>query len=337
MTAQERPNDGIGNEGSGNYAVSDDGTLAFITSAGSYNTQRLVWVSRAGANTLVPLPERAYENVALSPDGSRAMIQIREGTTRLWIYDFGRGTMTPLGPGTGSSQAPQWMADGTHVVYRGTRQGTRNLYRLPVDGSGGEERLTTKRGVIQTPTSVSADGRILLFDETGPDEPEGAGIWVLRLDGEPAPRRLFPLPATGHDGQLSPDGRWVAFQASVASRQEIFVAPFAGSGERRLVSTDGGTEPLWSRNGRELFFQSGNKLMGVTVTPGAGFSASAPRPVHEGRFLRTITGNTSFSITRDGSRFLRIQPVDPVPAITHIELILNWFSELRRQATGRAE
>jgi serine/threonine-protein kinase len=245
--------------------------------------------------------------------------------------------LTPLGPGTGSSQAAQWTPDGTHVVYRGTRQGTRNLYRLAVDGSGMEERLTTKRGVIQTPTSVSADGRIILYEEVGPDEPEGTGIWVLRLDGDPTPHRLFPLPATGRDGQLSPDGRWVAYQANVASRREIFVAPFSGAGERRLVSTDGGTEPLWSRDGRELFYQNGNKLMGVTVTPGAAFSGISPRVVPEGRFFRTITGNTSFSITRDGTRFLRIQPVDPVPAITHIELVLTWFSELSRQATRRAE
>jgi serine/threonine-protein kinase len=336
-TAVERPNDGIGNEGSGNFGVSDDGTLAYISSGASYNNQRLVWVNRTGMTTPLPLPERAYENVTLSPDGSRAVLQVREGVTRLWIYDFDRGTWTPLGTGPGSSQAAQWSSDGTHLIYRGTRQGTRNLYRLAVDGSGVEQRLTTKRGVIQTPTSVSLDGRILLYDETGPDEPEGAGIWVLRLDGDPTPRRLFPLPATGKDGQLSPDGRWVAFQATVSSRHEIFVAPFTGAGERRLISTDGGTEPLWSHDGRELFYQSGNTLMGVTVTPGSAFSASAPRPVHAGRFFRTITGNTSFSITRDGTRFLRIQPVDQVPAITHIELVLNWFAELRRGTTGRAE
>ncbi len=337
VTALERPNDGLGNEGAGNYAVSDDGTLAYITSPESYNTQRLLWVSRAGAITTVPLPERAYENVALSPDGSRAVLQIREGITRLWIYDFGRNTMTPVGPGTGSSQAAQWTPDGTHIIYRGTRQGTRNLYRLAVDGSGTEERLTTKRGVSQTPTSLSADGRILLYEEVGPEEPEGTGIWALRLDTVSAPRRLFPLPATGRDGQLSPDGRWVAFQANVASRREVFVAPFAGAGERRLVSTDGGTEPLWSHDGRELFYQNGSQLMAVTVTPGATFSAGTPRVLYEGRYFRTITGNTSFSVTRDGNRFLRIQPVDAVPAITHIELTLNWFAELSRQATGRAE
>jgi serine/threonine-protein kinase len=337
VATAEEPNESIGNEGCGNYTVSDDGTLAYLAGGRAYGAMRLVWIDREGAATPVPLPDRVYENVAISPDGERAVVQTREGTTRLWIYDFSRGTLTPLATGPGSSQAPLWTADGKRVIYRGTRQGTRNLYWIPVDGSGNEERLTSKPGVIQTPTSVSSDGRVLMFAETGAAEPEGVGAWVLPLDGERKPHRFFPLPITGHDAQISPDGSWVAYQATVSSRMEIFVAPFPGSGERRLVSTDGGTEPLWSRDGRELFFQSGNRLIGVTVMPGATFSASPPRIVHEGRFIRTINGNTSFSITPDGARFLRIQPLAQEPAITSIELVLNWFSELKRRAAGRAE
>ncbi len=334
VAAAEQPNDGIGNEGCGNYAVSDDGTLAYL-GGGRYSATRLVWIDRAGALAPLPLPERAYENVAISPDGGRAVVQIREGTTRLWIYDFDRGTLTPLGPATGSSQAPLWTPDGTRVIYRGTRQGTRNLYWIPVDGSGDEERLTSKPGVIQSPSSISSDGRVLLFDQNGPAEPRGVGAWVLPLDGDRTPRRLFPLPATGKDAQISPDGRWVAYEAIVSSRPEVFVAPLSGSGERRLVSTDGGTEPLWSRDGRELFFQSGTRLMGVTVAPGATFSASRPRVVHEGQFFRSINGNTSFSITRDGARFLRIQPVNQEPAIRRIELVIDWFSALQRGGSAR--
>jgi serine/threonine-protein kinase len=335
VAAAERPNESIGNEGCGNYSLSDDGTLAYLAGGRAYGAMRLVWIDREGAPAPVPLPDRIYENVAISPDGSRAVLQIREGTTRLWIYDFARGTLTPLATGPGSSQAPLWSVDGARVFYRGTRQGSRNLYWIPVDGSGDEVRLTSKPGVVQTPTSVSSDGRLLLYNETGSDEPEGVGVWVLPLDGERTPRRLFPMPAPGENAQISPDGRWVAYQATVSSRPEVFVAPLSGSGERRLVSTDGGTEPLWSRDGRELFFQSGTRLMGVTVTPGATFSASLPRVVHEGRFFRTINGNTSFSITRDGARFLRIQPVNPEPAIRRIELVFDWFSELKRGGSAR--
>jgi eukaryotic-like serine/threonine-protein kinase len=96
------------------------------------------------------------------------------------------------------------------------------------------------------------------------------------------------------------------------------------------VSSDGGTEPLWSRDGRELFFQSGTRLMAVSVTPGATVSTSAPRVVHEGRFLKSINSNTPSTITRDGSRFLRIQRVEPERAITRIDLVINWFDEVKR-------
>jgi serine/threonine-protein kinase len=112
------------------------------------------------------------------------------------------------------------------------------------------------------------------------------------------------------------------------------VTPFPGPGARHQISTDGGTEPLWSRDGRELFFQNGTKLMAVTVAPGAAFAASAPRVVHEGRFFKTINGNTSWSLTPDGQRFLRIQNVVPERAITGFELVLNWFSELEQRGAA---
>jgi serine/threonine-protein kinase len=325
----------IGNEGSGNYALSDDGTLVYNRSDGSSGAQRIVWVGPGSTRTTLPLPERVYENVALSPDGSRAVVQIREGTTRLWIYDFARGTLTPLNTGAGSSQAPVWTADGARVTFRGTRLGTRNIFSIPVDGSEGEARLTAKPGVMQSPTSISADGHVMLFDESGDSEPDGIGIWVLSLDGDRTPRRLFPLPAAGRGGQLSPDGRWVAYQTTVSSRQEIFVAPFSGAGERRLVSTEGGTEPLWSPDGRELFFRSGSRLMSVTVSAGSAFAASTARVVHEGRFLEAVNGNTPYSIAKDGARFLRIQPVAEATAVTQLAVVLDWSAEVqRREADG---
>jgi serine/threonine-protein kinase len=337
IAASEHPNDGIGNEGCGNYAVSDDGTLAYVEGARTRNATRLVWVDRVGKLDFSSLPARNYENVVISPDGRRAIVQIREGTTTLWLYDFGRDALTPIGNSAVSSQAPLWTADGTRVLYRGTRQGSRNLYWRSVDGSGDEERLATKPDVIQTPTSASPDGRWLLFTEGGPQTTGGTGIWVMRLDGDRTPRPMFATPAGESDGQISPDGKWVAYQAPVSSRQEIYVAPFPGPGPRRQVSTDGGTEPLWSRDGRELFFQSGDRLMGVTVTPGAVFSAGSPRLLHEGRFFKTINGNTSWSVNPDGKRFLRLQQVEPEQAITHFELVLNWFTELRQLTAGGAK
>jgi len=329
VATSEHTTDGAGNEGAGNYAVSGNGTLAYIAGGKTRNAARLVWIDRAGKLELAPLAERNYENVMISPDGTRAVVQIREGTTTLWIYDVTRHTLTPIGNGTGSSQSPAWTADGTRVIYRGTRKGFRNLYWRPVDGSGDEERLTTKPDVTQSPTSVSPDGQWLVFNENGAQEVGGTSIWVMRLDGDRTPHHLFQAPAGESDGQLSPDGKWIAYEAEVSSRSEISVAPFPGPGPRRQVSTNGGTEPLWSRDGRELFFQNGATLMGVNVTGGSTLSASTPHVVHEGRFLKSINGNTPSSITRDGTRFLRIQQVEPERAITHIDLVLNWFDELK--------
>jgi serine/threonine-protein kinase len=334
VAAPERPHDNLGNEGCGNYTVSDNGTLAYLAGGKTRNATRLVWVDRSGKPELAPVPEHKYENAAISPDGARAVVQINEGVTALWMYDIGRGTLTPIGNSAGSSQAPLWTADGTRVLYRGTRKGTRNLYWRSADGSGDEERLSSKPDVVQTPTSVSADGRWLLFDEGGPNQKAGAGVWVMRLDGDRTSRPFVAESLGERDGQFSPDGRWVAYQVLVASRHEVYVTPFPGPGARHQISTDGGTEPLWSRDGRELFFQNGTKLMAVTVAPGAAFAASAPRVVHEGRFFKTINGNTSWSLTPDGQRFLRIQNVVPERAITGFELVLNWFSELEQRGAA---
>ena len=330
LAMAERTNDN-GNEGSGNYAVSSGGTLAYVGGGRSRNASRLVWIDRTGKVESLPVPERDYENVMISPDGSRAIVQIREGTTNLWLYDFGRSTLTSIGNSAGSSQSPLWTADGERIIYRGTRQGFRNLWWRPADGSGAEERLTTKLDATHSPTSISPDGRWLLFNENSAQAVSGVAIWLMALDGDRTPRLLFPTPAGESDGQFSPDGKWIAYQAAVSSRQEIFVSPFPGPGPRRQVSTDGGTEPLWSRDGRELFFQNGSRLTGVTVTPGAVWSSSPPHVVNEGRFLRSINGNTSWTVSRDGTRFLRIQLVEAERAITHVDLVLNWFSELQQQ------
>ncbi|HSE20790.1 MAG TPA: protein kinase [Pyrinomonadaceae bacterium] len=334
IAMSERTNES-GVEGSGNYAVSGTGTMAYVTGGRSLNSARLVWIDRNGKLEPLSLPERDYENVAISPDGTRAIVQIRGGKTELWLYDLARGTLTPIGESAGSSQAPLWTSDGARIIYRGTRQGFRNLYWRMADGSGVEERLSTKADATQSPTSVSPDGRWLVFNENSAQEPDGVGIWLMQLDSDRTTRHFFPSPAGESDGQFSPDGKWLAYQAPVSSRQEIYVSPFPGPGPRRQVSTDGGTEPLWSRDGRELFFQSGSQLLAVTVTPGADWSASQPKVVYEGRFLRSINGNTSWSINKEATRFLRIQLVEPERAITHVDLVLNWFSELRQKVDAK--
>jgi serine/threonine-protein kinase len=337
VTASVHPNDTIGNEGCGNYAVSDDGTLAYLAGGQGRNAMRLVWIDRDGTVRPTGAPDRPYENVVISPDGSRAIVQIRGSFTDLWSYDFARNTLTPFPTANGSSQAPIFTPDGKRVIYRATRKGFRNISWHAADGSGAEEPLTSKPDVSHTPTSVSPDGRWLLFNENNPADPGGTAMWIVSLDGDHATRLAIDEPGAELDGQFSPDGKWIAYQAAVSSRQEIFVVPFPGPGPKRQVSTDGGQEPLWSHDGRQLFFQSADGLMAVDVTTGGAFSASTPRLMHGGRYFRSINGNTSYSITGDDKRFLRIQPIVADRAIKHVDLVQNWFSELAQRGARAAE
>jgi Tol biopolymer transport system component len=218
------------------------------------------------------------------------------------------------------------------VIYRGTRKGYRNLFWKAADGTGVEERLTTKADVVQTPTSVSPDGRWVIYDE---NTTAGGEIWRLDLErafsaaaGEPV------LVADGRDGQVSPDGQWLAYISLVTGRDEIYVQPFPGPGPRQPISTGGGKSPLWSHDGKELFYVTPGALLVVDVTTAPSFSASAPRTLYTGRFRDTVNGNTPFSITTDGQHFLRVQQVEPDRPVTHLDLVLDWRTELERAAAG---
>ncbi len=319
----------IENEGASDYAVSTNGTLAYVAGGAARYAQRIVWVDRAGATEALPMPERDYEAVGLSPDGQRAVVQIREGTMGLWLYDFARHTLTPFATTGGSSQGAVWTPDGRRILYRGTRGGTRNIYWKSADGSGDEERLTTREDVIQTPASVSADGQWLVFTEGGVG---GGSVRTMRLQGDRTPRQLV---RPGWNGQVSPDGRWLAYQSDVSGQAEVYAVPFPGPGPRIPISANGGIDPLWSRDGRELFYTRGEKMMAVTVAPGATLSVTAPRVLFEGRYRPSLNSLTAFAVSADGRRFLRVQQVQPDRPVTRIDVVLNWLAEFKAPGVAK--
>jgi serine/threonine-protein kinase len=315
----------IEGEGAADYVVSTNGTLAYVAGGPARYAQRLVWVDRGGRVVPLPLPERDYEAVALSPDGQRAVLQIREGAIGLWVYDFVRQTLTPFATGSGSSQAAVWTPDGRRIVYRGTRQGTRNLYWKPTDGSGDEERLTTKPGVVHTPTSVSPDGQWLAYAEGGGSIQ--VTTWVVSLTGDRTPRVFVK---GGGAAEFSPDGKWVAYQSTESGNLEVYLAPFPGPGPRIPVSAGGGESPVWSPDGSELFYTRADRLMFVSINRGPTLSVSAPRVLFEGRFRGSLNSVTPFDISSDGRRFIRVQQAQPDRAVTRIEVVLHWASQLAR-------
>ncbi len=313
------PERALDDEGA-HLSVSDSGTLVYIGADARRFERRLVWVNDRGVVEPMQSPSRPYTDPQISPDGRYAAFTNIGPVETIWIHDFSRGTQTVLtSPRAGSSQSPTWTADGTHIVYRATRVGFRNLFWKAVDGSRDEERLTTSE-YVQSPTSASPD-RGIAFHQGSRD------IWVLPLDTlEPVP--FLQAPAFETAPRFSPDGRWLAYVSSDSGVNEVYVRPFPGPGGRLQISNGGGSEPVWSRSGRELFFRDGNRMMSAALSAAPALTAERPRLLFEGSYLRSDTGGAGYDVAADG-RFLMVQPVEPERAATSVTVGIQWVEELR--------
>jgi Tol biopolymer transport system component len=247
-------------------------------------------------------------------------IQIRGPLEDIWIYDLASTTFAPLVTPGGSSQAPVWTTDSRSLVYRGTRQGFRNLYRKAADGSGAEERLTTKTG-LQTASSATPDGKWMVFLEGGGGVTSArATLWKVALAGDHE-LQAIETGISANSGQVSPDGRWIAYESNTGGGFQIWVRPFAapGTAGARQVSLDGGTASRWSRDGKELYFMGTDAIMAVTVS---GDTFSAPRVFANGRYRPSANANSNYDTAKDG-RIIHVQPIQPARPQTRIEVVLN--------------
>jgi serine/threonine-protein kinase len=316
------------NEGVAAYAAaSSNGTFVRLAGAESRRQAQIVWIDRTGRTEALPVPDRDYVSATISPDGTRVAIHNRGGKEEIWIYDFGAKSFTPLLTPGGSSQAPVWTTDSRYLVYRGTRQGFRNIFRKAADGSGAEERLTTKPGIIQTPSHATPDGKWIVFAESAAPTRGGAAavsgdLWKVALDGDHETVPVLATPAFDNAGQVSPDGRWLAHESNASGRVEVWVQPFnapAGGRAPHPISRDGGHGPRWSRDGRELFFMTPDSIMAVTVS---GETFSQPRVHVQGRYRLPANANTNYDTARDG-RLLHVLQIQPSKPQTRIDVVVN--------------
>jgi serine/threonine-protein kinase len=312
------------------FAVSDNGVLAYVAGNPQGYVSKLVTVDRKGTIEPLPAPPQPYNDPAISPDGRQAAVIIRGGTHGLWIYDFSRATLTPLTT-KGSAQDPFWTPDGKRVVYRLTASGYRNLFWRPADASGDEEPLTTGEA-LDTVGSVSPDGQWLAFTRTGV---AGQGNWLLPLSGDRKPQAFPKTISTELNPHFSPDGRWLAYSSNESGRSEIYARRFPDGGGKSQVSTQGGSAPVWSRDGRELFYRSGDKMMAVDIRTQPDFAPGAPRLLFEARFPMSTTSVSGYDVFPDGRRFLFPQRVEPEQAATQVNVVINWFEDVKRRALAK--
>jgi serine/threonine protein kinase len=323
------------------YAVSWTGTLVYVPSRPPM-ARSLVWVDRKGQEAPIPAPARAYIEPRLSPDGSRIAVAIADQDNDIWIWDLTRGgplTRFTLDPSP--DQHPIWTANGQRIVFASSRTGALNLYAQAADGTGAVERLTTGRDT-QWPAFVLSDGTGIIGTEISPDT-AGDIVWFKSTVSSSAQgtalasspllvERLVHTKAIESSPDLSPDGRFIAYQSAPGG---IYVRPFSRIADGSWqVSTDGGSRPLWGRNGRELFYiDRENKLTAVPVqTSGRAFVHGSPQKVFDAVYAQPVGNSRPYDVSPNGQRFLMIKE-DPKLAEEPRRLIvvLNWLEELKNK------
>jgi len=315
--------------GAAQYSISAIGSLVYVSGSIQLAAQsRLLWVSRNGVEQPLSAPVRSYMIPRLSPDGLRIAVGIFEQESQTWIYDLSRETLTRFTFAGSANINPVWIPDGKRIAFQSNKEGPFNLFWQLADGSGGLERLTTSK-YLHGAHSWSPDGQLLAFVEVNPAT--GVDIWVLRL-GDRKPQPFLRTRFNEAAPRFSPDGNWLAYMSDESGRYEIYVQPYPGPGGKWQISTEGGSEPVWNRNGGELFYRSGDKMLAVDIATQPGFAAGTPRMLFEGRYQTAPFPIANYDVSPDGERFLMLKTAEQAEAApTQINVVLNWFEELKQK------
>jgi Tol biopolymer transport system component/predicted Ser/Thr protein kinase len=321
---------GVGSLGAGGLAyftVSQAGVLAFQTAPGGVTSQ-MTWYNREGVQLGTVGQPGFYSSSALSPDGARIAIGVGvSGARDIWVYDLKRGTESRLTFSSADNQNPLWSADGNQIMFTSNRAGTRDIYQQPANGLGNAEPILVSKDQAKNVDDLAADGRYAIYDTGGSDATE---LWALPLTGE---RKPFPFIQGGfaaHEARFSPNGRYVAYASSETGRFEIYVQTFPDHLGKWQISTAGGTEPAWRRDGKELFYLSADsKMMAVEVNTDSGqLQAGIPKPLFQAQLATSIYWRNRYVVSADGQRFLILAPIGETSS-NPLTVVVNWLAAVK--------
>jgi Tol biopolymer transport system component len=317
------------------YSVSRTGTLAYV--AGSFRIVPLstpTWIDRQGRETQLEIEPRRFLYPRLSPAGDRLAVSVRDEFESIWSWDFGRRTLTRVTNTGIRENYPVWTPDGSRLIFSVSRGGISDLWMQQADG-GSTPTPLTQTPIGELGTSITPDGSRLIFHD-----PNAGDVLMLALTGE---RHVEPLLSSRffeRNAEISPDGRWIAYESNESGQFEVYVRPFPNvTDSRHSISSGGGRQPAWGRDMKELFFLRPNgSLMGVTIAPdGGSWQAGTPR-----QLLDQLTNPVAFSfiggrlydVSSDGKRFLFLKTVPSaegprLPA--SVIVVQNWATELTRE------
>jgi serine/threonine-protein kinase len=315
------------NSAAGQYSVSESGWLAYVPGGIQPDKDNsLVHMDQDGS--VQPAIDRMgpFASPRFSPDGRRIAYLTLGKEWLMWVYDLGRGTATRL-LGEGQPVYVTWTPDGKRLVFGWNKTGEANLYWQPADGSSPMERLTVSE-YTHSPGSFSPDGSTLAFVETR----SNTNMDILLLDMKS--RRVSPyLNSSALEGwpEISPNGRWLAYASNESGQMQVWVRPFPGPGGMWQISKEQGREPIWSKDGRRLYYRSLNQVWAVDVETEGSFSAGKPRLLFEKAGISGGMPIGNWDLWPDGRGFLAVQEdQSKQPFVTEMILIQNWFEELIR-------
>ena len=315
------------------FCAAENGTIAYGTAAAA--PSRLLWFDRFGRQTGT-VGEAAFYlsagtggigRLRISPDGRQLAATVFDPSTRgsdVWLYDLARGVRTRFTSGPKNNADPVWSPDGSQIVYDSDAKHQGDLYRKPTHGGGSEEPLLEGEGQ-RIADDWSPDGRFLALELREAKGDRRVSLSVLSLTGDGKLTTFFRRGVDNGDARFSPDGRWLAYSSNESGKNEIYVAPFPGPGGKWQVSTDGGVQPRWRRDGKELFYLSADlRLMSLEIrASGATLEPGAPKVLFEPHPLPSL-----YDAAADGQRFLMISSgVEQSPPIT---LAQNWEAGLKK-------
>jgi serine/threonine protein kinase len=313
------------------FATSADGR---VLAWGVEVPREFTWFDRSGAKLGAVGPSATYEQLRLSPDGKRAAVVRHDddtGNRDIWVVDLDSGALARLTSDPANDWFPVWSPDGAELLYASDRHDKPSFYRTSAAGAAGDALVFQSDPRLREvfPTDWSTDGEHAVFHAFPQTRSTGGGIWLLPLRGAPRPAELIRGPYTEWIGSLSPDGQWLAFMSDESGVDEVYVQS-TSTAQRFRISMDGGSQPRWRRDGRELFFVSAdNRLMSTAVDVADGFAHSPPRTLFAGCGARPAPWEYHYDVSADGERSLWLCPVNGGASAATVAI--NWGSKLARE------
>jgi eukaryotic-like serine/threonine-protein kinase len=317
------------------FTVSQTGVLLYQggDSTGAWN---LLWSDREGKQLGFAAQADRYVAPALSRDDSRLAVMIFNGVYGvgdIWVLDLTRGTRTRLTfgdqAGPSNQNTPVWTPDGKTIVYSSSEKGGQHIYAKAADGSGSERVVLENPDDIEYPDSFSPDGRYLVYERKVTKTDTGLHLWVLPMFGDGKP---FPIVQTAFEeraGQVSPDGKWLAYRNNETGRSEVYITAFPGGGAKWQVSTNGGGAPKWRKDGKELYFLDPSENITAVDVNASGNAVSLGIPHVLFRALDIQPEYGPYDVTGDGKKFL-LNSGNVKEGSAPFTLVQNWPAELKK-------